>query len=133
MPNRAPASLPLIDEIELATSPNAPWPPPVAVFPVKDAQKIIRTANPGTPVLVAGDGEGLVDAAAAGVINGTELIQYSASLRGRQPELRRALQNGAALVVTDTNRRRRPALGHDSREHRLHGARGGEADQGRPC
>jgi arabinofuranan 3-O-arabinosyltransferase len=106
VPNRAPASLPLIDEIELATPPNAPWPPPVAVFPVKDAQKIIRTANPGTPVLVAGDGEGLVDAAAAGVINGTELIQYSASLRGRQPELRRALQDGAALVVTDTNRRR---------------------------
>lgn len=106
VPNRAPASLPLIDEIELATPPNAPWPPPVAVFPVKDAQKIIRTANTGTPVLVAGDGEGLVDAAAAGVINGTELIQYSASLRGHQPELRRALQHGAALVVTDTNRRR---------------------------
>lgn len=105
-PNRAPPSLPLLDEIELGTPPNAPWPPPVAVFPVHDAQKIIRTANPGTPVLVAGDGEGLVDAAAAGVINGTELIQYSASLRGHQPELRRALQDGAALVVTDTNRRR---------------------------
>ncbi|MGH9025684.1 MAG: alpha-(1-_3)-arabinofuranosyltransferase domain-containing protein, partial [Acidimicrobiia bacterium] len=58
------------------------------------------------PVLMAGDGEGVVDAAAAGVIDGTETLLYSASFEDKPDELRRALDDDADLLLTDTNRRR---------------------------
>src|SRR5690606_23633593 len=47
---------------------------------------------------------GLVEAAGAGLIDGTELIRYSASLD--EDEIRAALDDGAVLLVTDSNRRR---------------------------
>ena len=59
-----------------------------------------------TPVLVAGDGEALVDAAAAGLIDGTELVLMAASYANEPDELRRVLADGADVVVSDTNRRR---------------------------
>ena len=57
-------------------------------------------------MLVAGDGEALVDAAAAGLVDGTELVLYSASYAGEPAALHRVLDQGADLVVSDTNRRR---------------------------
>ena len=53
---------------------------------------------------MAGDGAGLVDAAGCGLIDGTELIRYSASLD--PDEIEDALDDGAALLVTDSNRKR---------------------------
>ncbi|MGH9118541.1 MAG: discoidin domain-containing protein, partial [Acidimicrobiales bacterium] len=55
------------------------------------------------PVVVAGDGAGLVDAATAGLLDGTEVIVYSAAVD--DAHLAAALDAGAALVLTDTNRR----------------------------
>ena len=37
--------------------------PSVQVFGVKEPQKIVRTAPTGNPVVLSGDGEGIVDAA----------------------------------------------------------------------
>ena len=104
--NRPIRRFPMLDEIELATAPGAPHPPPVAVFPVVDPVPIVRTKPRARPVLVAGDGEGIVDAAAAGVISGRELLRYAGSVTADRAALDEALDDGAALVLTDTNRRR---------------------------
>jgi arabinofuranan 3-O-arabinosyltransferase len=104
-PNMA-TRFPLLDELELGTPARASWPPPVALFPVSRTPSIVSTAPTRRPVLVAGDGEGLVDAAAAGWIDGTELVLYSASYAGEPGGLRRVLRDGADLLVSDTNRRR---------------------------
>jgi arabinofuranan 3-O-arabinosyltransferase len=102
-PNVARAPAPMLDELELST-PTLSEPFPVSVLPVQGARPIVATQSSGTPVVVAGDGEGLVDSAAAGLIDGTELLRYSAAMT--DAELQSALRSGAVLVVTDTNRRR---------------------------
>ena len=65
----------------------------------------MHTSTTEDPVLVAGDGEGLVDAASAGVVDGKSLVLYSASFAKNRAGLQRELDQGADLVVTDTNRR----------------------------
>jgi arabinofuranan 3-O-arabinosyltransferase len=109
-PNRPIERLPLLDALDLATPPDLPDPPPVAVFPVRDAAPIVGATGTSRPILLAGDGEGLVEAAAAGVLGGgaTEPgpVVYSAALAERPELRRRLLDDGAALVVTDSNRRR---------------------------
>lgn len=99
------ADLPLQDEAELETPPSLPDPPQVGILPVEDREKIIRTASASDPVIVAGDGDGVVDAASAGLLSGHELLQYAASLAGDTKAERRALADHAVLVLTDTNRR----------------------------
>lgn len=101
--NIARAPEPLLDELELGTPPLRDA-FPVTVLPVRGAVPIVTTKATSTPVVLAGDGDGLVDSATAGVIDGTELVRYSASMS--DAELRRALDDGAVLVVTDSNRRR---------------------------
>jgi len=65
---------------------------------------IVHTAPSARPVVLAGDGEGIVDAAAAGLLDGKQLVLESAALSRAQ--LRQALGAGADLVLTDSNRRR---------------------------
>ena len=106
--NRPRAQLPLLDEIELATDQGLEDPPPVAVFPVEDADAMVRALPADHPIIVAGDGDGLVAATAAGVIDAERAIFYSAGLLDDDsPEmLDVALENGADVVITDSNRRR---------------------------
>ena len=104
--NQAREDLPLIDEQELLTPPATPDPPRVAIIPVEDAEQIVRTAATDQPVVLAGDGEGMVDAAAAGLLTGHELVFYSGTFAQDPDELRALLDDDAALVLTDTNRRR---------------------------
>jgi arabinofuranan 3-O-arabinosyltransferase len=104
VPNEAEEPAPMVDELTLSTPPGLPDPPPVAILPVDGAPGIASVKPVAGPVVVAGDGEGLVDAAAAGLIDGTELVRYSAALD--DAELGAALEDGAVLVVTDSNRRR---------------------------
>ncbi len=101
-PNVATA-VPDFNEHDLITA-GTPWPPKVAVFPVSGVANIVSTAPTTRPVVVDGDGEGLVDLAAAGILNGESTVLYSAAQSGAS--LQRALHNGADLVVTDSNRKR---------------------------
>ena len=103
--NTAPPDLPLLDEQELLTPPDAEDPPKVAIVPVEDPEKIVRTASSDQPVIMAGDGEGIVDLAASGLLTGHELLLYSGTYAGDPDALREQLANDAALVLTDTNRR----------------------------
>ena len=104
VPNRAPADLHLIDQLELRTPVNAPDPPPVSLFAVRrpGADRPHRPVS--RPVVLAGDGDGIVDASAAGLLDGNSLVLELAALNRSQ--LRGALGAGADLVLTDSNRRR---------------------------
>jgi arabinofuranan 3-O-arabinosyltransferase len=100
--NEPDPSVPLVDEQALALDDRAPR-PPVEVFPVEDARPIVDVRGADGQVVLAGDGEGLVDAAAAGLLGGEELVRYASSLGAAG--VSSAVSDGAALVVTDGNRR----------------------------
>ena len=78
----------------------------MASFAVPGAPAIVRTAPAEQPMVVAGSGDGLVDLAGAGLLDGRELVLYDASLQARPDVLEAALANGAHLVITDSNRQR---------------------------
>lgn len=100
-----PVKFPLQDETELAQPAGSPYPPPVAVFPVPGARSIVRTDPATNPLLVDGDGAGLVDIAGTGLLDTNSAVLYSPSMATKPRQLRKALASGADLVVTDTNRK----------------------------
>lgn len=97
-------TVPMVDEdaVLLGAVP-APL-PPVQLLEVTDPVPVVRAVSPDSVVLVAGDGEGLVDAAAAGLMDGSELIRYAGSLDA--DELSTTSDDARLVVVTDTNRSR---------------------------
>jgi arabinofuranan 3-O-arabinosyltransferase len=103
-PNETIPDVQLYDELFFVTDPTLPDPPEVAALPVEDPLPIVTTHPVTRPLLVAGDGAGLVEAAGAGLIDGSELIRYSATLNPE--EIAAALENDAALLLTDSNRKR---------------------------
>jgi arabinofuranan 3-O-arabinosyltransferase len=67
----------------------------------------VRAQPSAAPLVVAGGGDGLVDIAGLGMLEGDNLVLYSASYSRDRAALRReADADGATLVVTDSNRRR---------------------------
>lgn len=94
----------LLDEQELGVPTDAAWPPAVATYAVDEPRGIVRTSPVAAPLLVAGDGDGLVDAAAAGLLGGDRVVLSTGALS--DAEVTRAVDDGATLVVTDSNRRR---------------------------
>jgi arabinofuranan 3-O-arabinosyltransferase len=99
--NRPVDEVPLQDELALARDDQLPR-PPVEVFAVEEPEAIIRTRPTGAGVVVAADGNGLVDAAAAGLIDGHRLVRYAADLGAEG--VAAALAEGDTLVITDGNR-----------------------------
>jgi hypothetical protein len=109
-----PITYPLTDETQLAVPTGAAVPPPVAVFAVPSARTIVRTETPQAPLVVDGDGQGLVNAAASGLLAANPTIFYSAS-SARSAEspssLKSQLSRGAILVLTDSNDKQLPTWG----------------------
>ncbi len=99
--------IPLIDELTLARPDAATTFPVVAAFDVGEAPGV-RVVAASSPIVVAGDGDGLVDLAGAGLLPADRPVLYAATLD-------RLVADGdldpAALgtdpwwVVTDTNRK----------------------------
>ncbi|MGZ4729020.1 MAG: alpha-(1-_3)-arabinofuranosyltransferase domain-containing protein, partial [Acidimicrobiales bacterium] len=106
VPNTAGPEQPLIDEIELGSDPNRPDPPPVAAFNVQHQVPIVRTHTATGSLLMAGDAEGMVDAAGVGLIDARQGSFFSASYAADPSGFDTIYGNGADLLVTDTNRRR---------------------------
>ncbi|MBX6390598.1 MAG: DUF3367 domain-containing protein, partial [Frankia sp.] len=104
------ADIPYTDEITLGTDPSVPNPPALAVFPVEDPLPIVRSATVDQPLVVSGNGEALVDAAAAGLLaaplDEQRAIFYTAQFADKPDGLRQALAEGADLLVSDSNRLR---------------------------
>lgn len=98
--------------------------PAVALLDVEDAQPIVRAVPVAGPVVLAGDGDGVVDAAAAGLIDGTGLLLSSAALD--DAALDAAIDAGARLVLTDSNRRRIQTWFYSLRDTRGPTERAGE-------
>jgi len=94
---------PLVDETSLAQPNGTPYPPPLAVLSVPGARNITRAESASAPLLMAGNGQGIVDAADAGLLGGNPTVLYSASFDHDPAGFARLLSEGAVLVVTDTN------------------------------
>jgi arabinofuranan 3-O-arabinosyltransferase len=104
-PNTPIARLPLVDEYALTAPPNLPAPTPVAVYPVADVPPIVHVSPTSSVVVVDGDGESVMDFAAAGVLPSSATVLYGGDLIARPDLLDRTLGSGAQVVVTDGNRR----------------------------
>ncbi len=87
----------------LASPPNEPPQPPVVVYPVErpDADRARRVSR--SRLMVAGDGEGLIDVADIGLLDAAGVVQYSGSF-ATDKAIRAALRPDTTLVVTDSNR-----------------------------
>ncbi len=92
---------PMVDEQSISDGRVGSAIAPVTLVAVDDPVPTVRVKT--DEVVLSGDGAGIVDAAGAGIIDGTELIRYSASL---DDGLVDALRSASRLVVTDTNRDR---------------------------
>ena len=103
----SPLQLSQVDETQLAEGADPQSPPPVSLFQVEDAPDIARAQAADAPVVVSGDGEGVVDLASLGLVENANPIFYSASDAAAPAALRaKAGESGSVLVVTDTNRKR---------------------------
>jgi len=106
--NQPREQLPMLDEVELATDQGLEDPPPVAVFALEDPAAMVRALPAEHPIMVSGDGDGLVAATGAGVIDPDRAVLYTAGLLDSDTPAMfdRALDEGADVVITDSNRRR---------------------------
>ena len=90
--------IPMVDEQSVSDRRIGEPIPPVELVPVDDPVAVIRAKD--DVVVVAGSGDGLIDAAAAGLIDGTELVRYTGTIDDLEdPSVRE-------IIVTDTNRQR---------------------------
>ena len=92
----------MVDEQSIAEPAVGSPVAPVELVSVADPRPIVRASD--TVVVLSGSGDGVVDAAAAGLLAGDEAIRYGASLPA--DELVAALETADLVVVTDSNRRR---------------------------
>ncbi len=94
----------MLDEQELIEASIGTPIAPVVLVPVDDPQAVVRVAT--RTVVLAGSGDGVVDAAAAGLLDGTEAIVYAADLARLAGVGDGAVRADSLLVVTDSNRDR---------------------------
>ncbi len=96
-------NLPYYDTQTLATPFNEYKQYPLVDYPVNNARPIVRLESAQNPLIIDGDGLGVIEAANAGLLNNNPTIFYSASMT---PAKIRAMANkNATLVVTDSNRK----------------------------
>jgi arabinofuranan 3-O-arabinosyltransferase len=94
--------VPMLDETALSEPAVGTAVAPVLLVPVEDPVPVIRAGD--EEVLITGSGDGLVDAAAVGLLDGHEIVRYTGSL---EPDERRGAVAAASRVIrTDTHRRR---------------------------
>ena len=93
----------MIDEQKLSDARIGTPLAPVELVPVEQPESVVRALT--RTVLLAGSGDGVVDAAAAGLLAGDEAVVYAADL----PSIRATgadIADDAPLVITDSNRDR---------------------------
>ena len=104
--NEAVPARPMIDEVQLGI-PLDVAPPEVGVLSVPDGgREIVSTHSAGGGVVVDGDGDGVVAAAAAGLLDGRDgpvLMEPELLTSGKY---HKAISPSTRYVVTDTNRKR---------------------------
>ena len=94
-----------IDEQTLGLHPGFTWPRQLEIFTVSHPRGLLRLENTDTPMIVSGDGSGLVEMADAGLLNNTRPIFYEAKSSKQQLKKLAATAN-PLLVLTDSNKNR---------------------------
>ncbi len=112
-----------LDEIEIGQPLVGAPIAPVELFYVDDVDGVIRTAS-GAQML-SGSGDGVIDAAAAGLLVADAVIRYTLSLS--DDDLAAAIADAGGLVVTDSNRDRAHHW-RGSQDVHGHTEPGGDAD-----
>ncbi len=102
--NVAAPSAPLIDAVTL-TSPYLTDPPPVEVFGVSHPVRPTRLVSAESATVLSGDGDGIVSAAQAGLLDPNSPLLYSGSISQDHQGLVDALGPTGRLIVTDSNRK----------------------------
>jgi arabinofuranan 3-O-arabinosyltransferase len=96
-------AVPMLDETALADPAVGSPLPPVQLVGVGDAVPIVRVGS--RTVVLAGSGDGIIDASAAGLLHGDEAVLYAADLTPASAAT--AHLDGTSLVIlTDSNRDR---------------------------
>ncbi len=94
----------LRDEVALSIEDEAAW--PISVYPVPDPLNVVRLRSGTNATVLVGDGAGLVDAAAAGVVDVSRTIFFGADLVTDQSLWDEIVPTMGELIITDSNRRR---------------------------
>lgn len=90
---------PMVDETSMSQPAVGTPLPSVELVPVNDPTSIVRATS--QVVVLAGSGDGIVDASAAGLLRGDEAVRYAADLTGPDE-----VRDAALVIVTDSNRDR---------------------------
>ncbi|MGH9100008.1 MAG: alpha-(1-_3)-arabinofuranosyltransferase domain-containing protein, partial [Acidimicrobiales bacterium] len=98
---------PTIDAELLSGTPHPKAPAPVVVYTVHDPRPIVRGEPDRGALVVAGDATGLETLAAQGLLGTSGAVFYADTLDSDPSLLHRLADQGATLVVTDTNRKQR--------------------------
>jgi arabinofuranan 3-O-arabinosyltransferase len=77
---------------------------PIEIYRVVEPGPLVRLAPPAGDLLVAGDGEAWPQLAETGLLDGDAPVRFTGAMT--TDELTAALDDGAGLLLTDTNRRR---------------------------
>ncbi|MCC6226273.1 MAG: DUF3367 domain-containing protein [Microthrixaceae bacterium] len=104
LPNQASSESPMLDDTELALDPGSPTPREVVVHPIDGARPEVALVPADRPTILAGSAAGIVALANSGLLD-DGLLQYAGSVTDDGDALATLLDEGARLVVTDTNRR----------------------------
>ena len=112
--------VPHFDEATLARPADQGWTSPLVSYTVADPRPIERAESTSTPLVVDGDADGIVNAAAVGLLADNPSILYAGTLDTDARLRSETLGAPADLVVTDTNRKQGYRVEHAQREHRVH-------------
>jgi arabinofuranan 3-O-arabinosyltransferase len=93
-----------------AIGPTDQFPPPLSIYQVDRPLARVRTARADDVVIVAGNGDGIVDLANAGVLTGDEVVLYAASFNTVE-ELASVVGPDTRFIVTDSQRWEVQSLG----------------------
>ncbi len=105
-PNVAGPEQPLLDEVFLGIDPDLPDPAPVTRYRVDDPLPEVRLRPVEGSLVLVGDADGIVDAAAAGVLDLDRTLVFAADLVTDDTLAETVVEGPVSIVVTDTNRRR---------------------------
>ena len=103
----AAANTPLLatlDEDEVSNRAIGEPLPTATVTQVQNANAVIRAKT--DEVVLVGSGDGVVDAAAAGLLDGSELVEYAGDIAHPVTPTAGVVSNPSRVIVTDSNRDR---------------------------
>jgi hypothetical protein len=101
---------PIDDETQLGVPTGTKNPRSLVVYKVAHPRALARTEPTTAPLLLAGDGEGLLEATAFNLLDDKTPLFYSASLSSKEA-FSKADATGSTYVVTDTNAKRLDSFG----------------------